>query len=220
MAFHIPDDKLAEIRNKADIVEVISERVMLKKAGRQYSGLCPFHAEKTPSFTVSQDKQMYYCFGCGAGGNIFSFIMKSDGMNFPEAVLFLARRYGIDIPTRGMTHSQRESISKREKIFVLNRRVMDFYAASLARSPAGDAGRNYLKKRGISQEIIDRFKLGFAPDGWDRLSRFIARSDVAPELAETAGLIAPRKTGKGHYDRFRNRIIFPINDVGDRKSVV
>ncbi|NOY70068.1 MAG: DNA primase [Deltaproteobacteria bacterium] len=219
MAFHIPDDKLAEIRNKADIVEVISERVMLKKSGKDYSGLCPFHAEKTPSFSVSQDKQMYYCFGCGAGGDIFSFIMKSDGMKFSEAVLFLARRYGIDIPSREMTRSQREAISKREKILALNRRVMDFYAGSLVRSPAGEIARQYLKKRGISQKIIDRFKLGFAPDGWDRLSRFIARSDVKPELAESAGLIVPRNAGRGntdngYYDRFRNRIIFPIIDVG------
>lgn len=219
MAFHIPDDKLAEIRNKADIVEVISERVMLKKAGKEFSGLCPFHAEKTPSFTVSQDKQMFYCFGCGVGGNIFSFVMKSEGIRFSEAVLLLARRYGIDLPTREMTPAQRESISKREKILVLNRRAMDFYADFLVREPAGGVARNYLKKRGISQKIIDCFKLGFAPDGWDRLSRFIARSNVIPELAETAGLIVPRKmvkgkTGRGHYDRFRNRIIFPINDVG------
>jgi len=214
LAFHIPDDKLAEIRRRADIVDIISERVMLKKTGKEYSGLCPFHAEKTPSFSVNPDKQVFYCFGCGAGGDVFGFIMKSEGMRFEEAVVWLARRYGIELPTRKMTPAQKEMISRKERIFALNRRVMGFYTDCLLKGTDAAAARNYLKKRRISKQIIEGFKLGFAPDSWDRLLRFLARSKVNPDLAVEAGLVVPRKTGNGYYDRFRNRIIFPIIDAG------
>lgn len=212
MAFYIPDDKLAEVRSNADIVEIISERVMLKKAGKDFVGLCPFHTEKTPSFTVSPDKQIYHCFGCGVGGDVFGFIMRHDRMSFPEAVLTLARRYGIEIATQEMSQSQKKEISEREQLLVLNHRVKQFYINCLRKGPQGEFARLYLDKRGIKREIIDRFALGYAPDGWDHLIRFLQQSKVPLQNAEKAGLIVPKKSG-GFYDRFRNRIIFPIFDI-------
>ncbi len=212
MAFYIPDDKLAEVRSNADIVEIISERVMLKKAGKDYIGLCPFHTEKTPSFTVSPDKQIFHCFGCGVGGDVFGFIMKHDRMSFPEAVLSIARKYGIEIVTQEMSQSRRKEISEREQLLVLNHRVKQFYIHCLRKGPKGEFARRYLEKRGIDREIIDRFAIGYAPDGWDHLVRFLQKSKVPFHLAEKAGLIVPKKSG-GYYDRFRNRIIFPIFDI-------
>lgn len=212
MAFYIPDDKLAEIRSNADIVEIISERVMLKKAGKDYIGLCPFHTEKTPSFTVSPDKQIFHCFGCGVGGDVFGFIMKHDRMSFPEAILSVARKYGIEIVTQEMSQSRRKEISEREQLLVLNHRVKQFYIHCLRKGPKGEFARRYLEKRGIDPGIIDRFAIGYAPDGWDHLIRFLQKSKVPFHLAEKAGLIVPKKSG-GFYDRFRNRIIFPIFDI-------
>ena len=212
MAIYIPEDKLSEIRNTANITDVISERVVLKKAGKDHVGLCPFHSEKTPSFTVSSVKQIYHCFGCGAGGDVFSFLMKYDGIDFNEAVQALARRYGIALPERNMSASQKKAISQRQQLFDLNRHVMSYYTDQLVNYPAGQKAWSYLEKRGFSQEIITQFGLGFAPDGWDNLVRFFRKLNVSQSLAEKSGLIVPRKNS-GFYDRFRNRVIFPIVDV-------
>ncbi len=212
MAIFIPEDKLAEIRNTADIVDIISERVVLKKAGKDFVGLCPFHSEKTPSFTVSQTKQIYHCFGCGAGGDVFSFVMRHEGISFSEAAQMLARRYGIDLPTRGMTPEQKKQVSERQQLFDINRRVMEFYQTRLADDAAGKIARAYLKKRGFTQEVINRFGIGYAPDGWDTLIRFLKTEHITPAVAEKTGLIIP-KENRGYYDRFRNRVMFPIFDI-------
>ncbi|MFP3979877.1 MAG: DNA primase [Desulfobacterales bacterium] len=212
MALHISDDKLAEIRNAADIVDMISARVFLKKAGKDFVGLCPFHAEKTPSFTVSASKQIFHCFGCGVGGDIFNFLMKYDGITFPEAVQAVARQYGIAMPEKDMSPQQRKQVSEREHLLALNRRVMAFYRDMLLKDPKGTAARQYLKQRKMNREMIEQFSLGFAPPGWDNLIRFLRKSRVPLETAEKAGLIVPKKQ-RGYYDRFRNRIIFPIVDV-------
>ncbi|MGM0452206.1 MAG: DNA primase [Thermodesulfobacteriota bacterium] len=212
MAFNFAEDKLAEIRNTADIVDVISARVFLKKAGKDYAGLCPFHAEKTPSFTVSPDKQIYHCFGCGVGGDVFDFIMAYEGITFPEAAQALARQYGIELPSRQMSPQEQKQASEREQLLAINRKVLEFYREMLLKSRAGQAARQYLKDRGTAREVIDRFGLGFAPAGWDHLIRFLGKSGVALPLAEKAGLIVPKKQ-RGYYDRFRNRIMFPIFDV-------
>ena len=213
MAFFIPEDKLAEIRNTADIVDVVSSRVLLKKAGKDYTGLCPFHSEKTPSFTVSPSKQIFHCFGCGTGGNVFNFLMMYDNLTFPEAAENLARQYGISIPARKMSGAEKQRMSEREQLLQINRKAADFFRKMLLQRPEGEHARNYLKSRKINRELADRFSLGFAPAGWDGLIRFFNRNRVAVAMAEKAGLVVPRQSGGGHYDRFRNRIIFPIADA-------
>ncbi len=165
MANFIPEDKISEIKNAADIVDVVSEAVLLKKAGKNHVGLCPFHSEKTPSFTVSPDKQIFHCFGCGTGGNVFSFLMKQEGLSFPEAVERLARRYGVDIQFRPLSQEQKKKRSERENLLNINRRAAEFYHQALVRNPAGRRARAYLEHRGISLKTINDFKLGFAFDG-------------------------------------------------------
>jgi DNA primase len=213
LAIFIPEDKILEIKNAADIVELVSEVVHLKKAGKNFVGLCPFHTEKTPSFTVSPEKQIFYCFGCGAGGNIFSFLMKNDGLAFPEAARSLARRHGIDIPRRNLTPEQKKRVGERESLLKINRQAMDFFSRALRRGASGQAAMAYLNKRGLSSEIIARFNIGYAPKGWDHLLNFFLKKGVPPARVEKSGLILPKKDGRGYYDRFRERIIFPIIDV-------
>jgi DNA primase len=213
LTIYIPEEKVSEIKNTADIVEVISEVVVLKKTGKNYVGLCPFHSEKTPSFTVSPEKQIFYCFGCSAGGNIFSFLMKHDGMSFPDAAKMLAERYGIDIPTPIMSPEQKRRISQRESLFAANRQAMEFFRKKLLDDISGRRAIKYLKKRGINKEILDKFYLGYAPEGWENLLRFFTKNNISLDLAEKAGLILPRKEKSGFYDRFRDRIIFPIFDL-------
>ncbi len=212
LTIYIPEDKISEIKNTADIVDIVSESVILKKTGKNYIGLCPFHAEKTPSFTVSPDKQIFHCFGCGTGGNAFSFLMQQEGLSFPEAVRVLARRYGIEIPVQNMSPEQKRRISEKESLLAVNQMAMDYYQ-TLLRSTAGKTAMQYLKERGMSKESVDDFKLGYAPGGWDNLTNIFLKKKIAPALAEKAGLIVSRKGKDGFYDRFRNRIIFPIYSV-------
>ncbi len=212
MASFIPEEKIVEIREACNIVEVVGETVVLKKAGKNYLGLCPFHAEKTPSFTVSPDKQMFYCFGCGEGGNVFTFLMKQQAMTFPEAVKYLADRTGIALPERRQTPEQKRRLSEKEAILELNELTMGLYQKTLRQDPKGQPARDYLAKRRFQKDIIDHFYIGFAPAGWDNLTRYFQRRGVPLELAERAGLVTRRKQGQGYYDRFRERIIFPIRD--------
>ncbi|MGD8701883.1 MAG: DNA primase [Desulfosarcina sp.] len=210
MAAYIPDDKITAIKNASDIVDIVSHVVSLRRAGKNYLGLCPFHAEKTPSFTVSPDKQIFYCFGCGAGGNVFSFVMKHGGLTFPEAARSLAGRCGIDLPTRDMTPSQKKKLTERETILRLNGEAVEFYHDCLLADEQGKQAMAYLLKRGMTRKTIETYKLGFAPDGWDRLERHFRSQGRSISMALQAGLVVSRKKGHGHYDRFRNRIIFPI----------
>ncbi|MDY6825166.1 MAG: DNA primase [Thermodesulfobacteriota bacterium] len=214
MAFQIPDDKIADIKNAADIVDIISEAVLLKKSGRNYLGLCPFHSEKTPSFTVSPDKQIFHCFGCGEGGNVFNFLMKHQGLSFPEAVKLLARRCGIDLPSPRRTPAQKKAISEKETLLEVNRQAAQFFRDQF-NGTGGEAARQYLTKRGFSEAVIETFQIGYAPDQWEGLTGFFKGKKVSLEAAEKAGLIIPGKRG-GYYDRFRGRIIFPITDVAGR----
>jgi len=213
LAGFIPEDKISEIKQAAEIVDIVSEAVLLKKAGKNFVGLCPFHTEKTPSFTVSPDKQIFYCFGCGAGGNVFSFLMKQEGLSFPETARRLAKRYAIDLPIKPLSPDQKKKISEREGLLDINRRAMDFFHQALCRDSAGQAARSYLVHRGVSQKTIDDFKLGYAPDGWDRLLNHFSNQRISLALIEKSGLILPRKNKSGYYDRFRNRIMFPIVDA-------
>ncbi len=213
LAVFIPEDKISEIKNSVDIVAIISEIVLLKKVGRNYVGLCPFHTEKTPSFTVSPEKQIFYCFGCGTGGNIFNFLMNHDGLSFFETAKMLAKRYGIEIPAQTMSPEQKRRISERESLLATNKQAMDFFKHSLLSDAEGKIALEYLKKRGIGEDTITIFNLGFAPAGWDSVINYFSKKNISHELVEKSGLIIKRKSKNGYYDRFRNRIIFPIFDV-------
>ena len=215
MTTFIPEDKVLEIKHAADILEVVSESVLLKKTGKNYVGLCPFHSEKTPSFTVSPQKQIFYCFGCAAGGNVFSFIMKRDGISFPEAARILSRQYGIDVPDQkiSMSKEQKRLRNEREILYAVNRQAMDFFHNKLLSVPSGKQAMLYLNKRGISQETIKMFRLGYAPEGWNNIHNFFQKKKIAFSIVEKAGLIVKRENKDGFYDRFRNRIIFPIFNV-------
>jgi DNA primase len=210
----IPEDKIEEVRRRIDIVSLIGEYVTLKKAGRNYLGLCPFHREKTPSFTVSPEKQMFYCFGCSEGGNGVSFLMKLNHLTFPEAVRHLAGKVGVVIPDRPLSREERERSTLGEQIRRVNGLAADYFAKAL-QSPAGDGGRTYLRNRGIGAEAVSTFRLGFAPEGWQNLLDFLDKKGVPPKLVEQAGLAIPRagKGERGHYDRFRGRLMIPIEDV-------
>ncbi len=213
MSNYIPEDKVSEIKNTADIVDVVSEVVHLKRSGKNYLGLCPFHTEKTPSFTVSPEKQIFYCFGCATGGNVFSFIMKTDGISFPDAAGMLARRYGIDIPTQAMSPEQKRRISERENLLAINREAMVYFSQELLDGVSGKRAMAYLKKRGMDREVLDSFNLGYAPEGWDNLVNLFSKKKISHALVEKSGLIVSRKNKSGFYDRFRDRIIFPIFDL-------
>ncbi len=210
MSNSIPAEKLSEIKHSADILEIISDAVVLKKAGRNYIGLCPFHSEKTPSFTVSPDKQMFHCFGCGEGGNVFTFVMKQEGMTFPEAVRFLAKRYGIVIIEQALSSGSKKQMGERDVLFQINHQAMEFFHHALLDPQIGTAALSYLNGRGLSPRILTDFKLGYAQPGWDHLTNFFSKKRVDLTLVEKAGLISRRQNRSGYYDRFRDRVIFPI----------
>ncbi|MDO9111812.1 MAG: DNA primase [Desulfatirhabdiaceae bacterium] len=210
MSNSISADKISEIKHSADILEIISDAVTLKKAGRNFLGLCPFHSEKTPSFTVSPDKQMFYCFGCGEGGNVFTFVMKQEGIAFPEAVRFLARRYGIVIADQAMSPGLKKQVDERELLFQINRQAMEFFHHTLLNPKIGTPALSYLTRRGLPSSILTDFKLGYVQPGWSHLTDYFSQKGVALTLVEKAGLIGRRQSGSGYYDRFRDRIIFPI----------
>jgi DNA primase len=211
---YIPDEVITEIRNKADIVEVISEYLPLKKAGRNYRALCPFHSEKTPSFMVSSAKQVFHCFGCGVGGDIFGFVMKSENLSFPQAVKVLARKFGVPIPQRRVSPSARKEIERKEELYKISHVAMVYYR-DLLFSRKGIEARDYLGKRGIGKEVIEEHRLGYALDGWNGLVNYLTRKGVSLKRAEELGLVIARKTG-GWYDHFRGRIMFPIFDVAGK----
>ena len=212
----IPEDKINEVRRRANIVEVVSDFVSLRKAGKNHLGLCPFHSERTPSFTVNEEKGIFHCFGCRAGGTVFNFLMKASQMSFPEAVRAMAKRYGVSLPTRELSEEEKRRRSLRAKLYEVNEAAADYYHRILTSAKEGEEGRQYLAQRGISEETIREHRLGFAPTGWDSLVLFLQKNGNPLNLAETVGLILPRKEGTipsgrpGYFDRFRRRIIFPI----------
>lgn len=203
-----------EVRRRNDIVEVISEYVALKKRGRDYLGLCPFHHEKTPSFHVSPDKGLFYCFGCQAGGNVFTFIQKRENLTFSEALKLLADRTGISLEDEGDLEARRRR-QETEQAF----RAIDLAGRYFIRELSGSEGRtarDYLDRRGIRAETAQTFGLGLAPDSWDRLTRGMQRQGFRPEFLARLGLVAPREGRSGFYDRFRGRLMFPISDIRGR----
>ncbi len=211
MGGQIPEAIIREVRRAANIVEIVSEVVALRQTGRNLVGLCPFHSEKTPSFTVNPEKQIFHCFGCGEGGDVFSFLMRQQGLNFPEAIKALARRYGIQLPDDG--RGPLPGADERERLRAVNLAARDFFSRLLAHPEEGRRARDYLEGRGFKSQIVSDFQLGWAPAAWDRLLAHLGSKRFPPALMEKAGLIVPRKSGSGYYDRFRERIIFPILDV-------
>ena len=204
----IPQSFIDDLLARADIVEVIQPRLPLKKAGRNYVARCPFHDEKTPSFTVSPQKQFYYCFGCGASGSAIGFLMAHDHLTFPEAVETLASQYGLEVPYESKTGADIQLSQQRgryEPLYRLNQEVAVFYARQL-RQPQADKAVAYLRQRGVDGAIASRYGMGFAPPGWETLSQHFNA-----ELLLEAGLVSKKDKG-GTYDRFRNRIMFPIRN--------
>jgi DNA primase len=210
---YIPDIKIEEIKNRANIVDLISEYVTLRKAGRNFVGLCPFHKEKTPSFTVTPDRQMFYCFGCGEGGNVFAFLMKVSQMTYPEAVRHLAKKTGVMIPER-ITQKEKQEASYQEQLIKINEMASVHFIRNLA-SPSGKEALSYLGQRGIREEIVREFRLGFALNGWRHLRDFLDKEKASLTNAEQAGLLIPGKDASP-YDRFRGRLMFPIEDLSGR----
>lgn len=206
----IPQAKITEIREKASIVAVVSDFLSLKKSGKNYLGLCPFHGERTPSFTVNEEKGIFHCFGCGAGGSVFNFLMRAKGITFPEAVKEVAKRYGIALPERELSPEEQRRRSLQSRLLEINETAAAFYHQILTARKEGEEGRQYLAGRGISREIVEEHRLGFAPEAWDFLARFLQGQGVPLNHAATLGLVAPRKEAGGFYDRLRRRVIFPI----------
>jgi DNA primase len=209
MAGRIPQGFIDELLIRADIVEVIDARVPLTKGGKDFKARCPFHDEKTPSFTVSPDKQFYHCFGCQANGNAIGFLMEYEHMSFPEAVEELANHVGIPVP-KEVVAGGRQFEDQQDLLDILQE-AATHYQRQLRDHPQAQAAVDYLKGRGLSGEVAARFDFGFAPDGWDNLLRGLGTDDVRRKHLQRAGLLVA-KDGGGYYDRFRNRIMFPIHD--------
>ncbi|HZV80953.1 MAG TPA: DNA primase, partial [Geobacteraceae bacterium] len=208
----IPDEKIAEVRERAGIVEVISDYISLKKSGANYLGLCPFHGEKTPSFNVNPARGIFHCFGCGVGGNVVTFVMKMEGTSFPEAVKLLAKRVGVVIEERLPTAAEKRRLDEKEQQLAIVALAAQYYSGLLLRDKAGEPGRRYLAGRGVEEEIISPYRLGYASEQWDGLARHLRQKGVSPEQIERLGLIKPKSSG-GYYDLFRNRLIFTISNV-------
>ncbi len=216
MAGLIPQGFIDDLLNRIDLVEVVGERISLKKAGRNYTACCPFHQEKTPSFSVSPDKQFYYCFGCGAGGNAIGFVMDHDHVDFPEAVESLARRAGVEVPREEGNRQQAPRQPAQSPLFGILQAACDFYGKTLASHPARQSAVQYLNRRGISKDIAGDFLLGYAPPGWDNLHRELGGDTLKEKYLLEAGLLAENPDSGRRYDRFRDRIIFPIRDSRGR----
>ncbi len=215
----IHPDTIEEVKQRSDIYDVVSEKVVLKRRGKDFVGLCPFHEEKTPSFTVSPSKQMYYCFGCGTGGNGIKFLMELNKQSFADVVLDLAKRYQVPVKTESPEQHQefQRKLSLREQLYEILAIATHFYQHTL-RQPQGQIALNYLTStRRFREETIQQFQLGYAPSGWETLySYLVEQRQFSVHLVEQAGLIVSRKNGSGYYDRFRDRLMIPIQDTQGR----
>ncbi|MDX9709542.1 MAG: DNA primase [Trichloromonas sp.] len=216
MTGQIAEGTIREIRERADIVEVVSAYVALKRSGHNHLGLCPFHGEKTPSFNVNSAKQIFHCFGCGVGGDVFSFLMRMEGLAFPEVVRKLGERVGIRIEEETVSPAELRRREERERLARINEVACDYYHQILLDGPEGAPGRQYLRQRGYDGETARAFRLGFAPERWDGLAEHLTRKGFDAKEARELGLIRPGKEGRGDYDLFRNRLLFPIIGLGGK----
>jgi DNA primase len=212
-------DTIAAVRDRADIVDIVSEHVVLKKQGKDYVGLCPFHDDKSPSFSVSPSKQFYYCFSCGAGGNAYKFLMELGQRSFSDVVLDLAKRYQVPVKTLEPEKRQelQRQITLREQLYEILAVTTSFFEHALRRQDGVTALSYLTDQRGLADETIQQFQLGYAPGGWQTLYGYLVEQKKFPvALVEQAGLIVPRSSGSGYYDRFRNRLMIPIHDSRGR----
>jgi DNA primase len=212
MSQQIPQDKIEEIKSANDIVDIISSYISLIKRGRNYIARCPFHNEKTPSFSVSPDKQMYYCFGCHKGGNVFTFLQEYEKLSFIEAVKKLAEKANIPL----LFHTESDEKEKElESIYYINQVTAEYFNKNLMENPAGKIGLDYLLNRGITRETIDKFLLGFSINSWDNLHNYLEQRKLNMEYIENLGLIG-KKTDGGYFDTFRGRIMYPIFSISGK----
>jgi DNA primase len=216
MAGLIPQSFIDDLLNRTDIVDVVASRVQLKKAGKNYTACCPFHKEKTPSFSVSPDKQFYYCFGCGAGGNALGFVMDHDQLDFPQAIEELAKRAGMEVPREEGGRNNKPRQPTDSPLYPLLNAAAEFYKQALKNHPQRKAAVDYLKGRGLSGEIARDFGMGFAPPGWDNLHKHLASDSLQQKAMIDAGLLIENAESGKRYDRFRDRIMFPIRDSRGR----
>ncbi len=218
MAGRIPQSFIDDLLNRTDIADVVEERVSLKRTGRNYSALCPFHKEKSPSFSVNPEKQFYYCFGCGAAGNAIGFVMEYDRIDFPQAVEQLSRRLGIEVPQEASIHHHEKTERLKENYSILDKSA-DYYEQQLRNHADRAKAVEYLKQRGLSGQIAKRYQIGFAPAGWDNLINYLNKAmpeKPTEEQLDEAGMVIYRPEDKKCYDRFRDRIMFPIVDMRGR----
>ena len=205
---YFSDETIESVRSASDILDVVGEYVRLKRKGSNFFGLCPFHQEKTPSFSVNPELSIYKCFGCGEHGDVFSFVMRLEGMEFPEAVRMLAERAGLELPEEG--EGERAQAGHREAMLHALRFAARFYHHILTRTPQGRPALEYLRRRGFTDQVVTKFGLGFAPDTWDALIRAASKHHMASDVLEETGLAIRRRDDSGSYDRFRGRVMFPI----------
>lgn len=216
MAGLIPQSFIDNLLDRVDIVEVVDHRVKLKKTGKNYSACCPFHDEKTPSFTVSPEKQFYYCFGCGASGNALGFVMDYERLSFPEATEQLARLVGLEVPREVQSEAQIKREEEKRSIYSLLEKASDFYQSQLRQHPSKHMAVNYLKGRGLDGKTAKEYGVGFAQPGWDNLLKSLGSSDEEKHLLIEGGMLIHQEQEKKLYDRFRHRIMFPIRDTRGR----
>ncbi len=210
------EQTLADIRARLDIVEFIGAQMPLKRAGANFVALCPFHREKTPSFSVSPAKQIFYCFGCHAGGDLFKFVMLRENLDFPAAVRLLAERAGVTLRDDRGDGDKGETRTEKEQLYKLHEQVCGFYQHHLAKNPAAQIARDYLAKRALSADSVKLFRIGYAPDSWDATFSWLTGKKFSTQLLERSGLAIRRERGEGYYDRFRGRLMFPIGDEQGR----
>lgn len=207
------------VKEAADIVQVVGEVVELRRAGTRLTGLCPFHSEKTPSFTVNPQGQFYHCFGCGEHGDVFAFVMQYHHLEFPEALKLLAQKYGIEMDERQLTAAEQEQLRRREQLYAANETAAQIYQRCLLDAKLGKVGRTYLEQRGVPAQAIERYRLGWAPDpemaGWQYLVEQLRRQHLGADILEQSGLAVAKESG-GYYDRFRSRVMFPLIDMTGR----
>lgn len=210
MQNYYPDELIEDIRVNNDIVDVVSEYVKLDKKGKDYFGLCPFHKEKTPSFSVVPSKQIFYCFGCGKGGNVIQFVMNAENLDYIEALKYLADRVKIQLP-EGENKEDIEKAKLKQEILKINTEAARFFHTELS-APKSENAQKYLANRSIREQTVRKFGLGYSPEGWDQLYNYLLSRDFDEKAVVSSGLVLPKKNG-GYYDRFRGRIMFPIFDI-------
>jgi DNA primase len=214
----LQDEVITEIRERVDMVTLVGEYVRLVKRGSNHVGLCPFHAEKTPSFNVSAAHKFFHCFGCKESGDAFSFVMRMEGVSFPQAARSLAERAGVAIPEEDHEENaaERRERERLDRMYGLLEETCSFFETQLREHSAAHVARAELERRGVTDETASRFRLGYAPHAWDALAEHLARKRIDMTEAEAVGVVGRRRSGSGHYDRFRGRLMFPVRDLGGR----